>query len=223
MFAPWMRSRASALAVVMAAAGLAGCAAKVTRKDFDAEVARLRDEMQSGDRALATRIDSTGTRVADHDRRIAALEQDLQQFHKDYNVSIERMKGAIKFDVPVHFDFAKADVRDSDRAVLDRFASVVKEYYGDALVTVEGFTDPAGGTRYNQRLGLRRADAVREYLTSSGGLNAEKVRVVSYGEARARQVTPGAKGPGERGMENRRVALVVDYAGGETGPVAAAE
>jgi peptidoglycan-associated lipoprotein len=223
MFAPWMRSPAAALAVVIGATGLAGCAAKVTRKDFDAEVARLRDDMQSGDRALATRIDSTGARVADHDRRIAALEQDLQQFHKDYNVSIERMKGAIKFDVPVHFDFAKADVRDSDRAVLDRFASVVREYYADALVTVEGFTDPAGSTRYNQRLGLRRADAVRDYLTSTGGLDADKVRALSYGEVRARQVTPGAKGPGERGMENRRVALVVDYAGGRTGPVAAAE
>lgn len=223
MFAPWMRSRAACAALALAAAGLMGCAAKVTRKDFDAEVARLRDQMQTGDQALATRIDSNGTRVADHDRRLAALEQDLQQFHKDYNVSIERMKGAIKFDVPVHFDFAKADVRDSDRAVLDRFASVVKEYYADALVTVEGFTDPAGSTRYNQRLGQRRADAVRGYLSTTAGLSPDKLRAVSYGEARPRQVVPGAKGPGDRGLENRRVALVVDYAGGAGGAVATTE
>ncbi len=223
MFAPWMRSRAACAALALAAAGLTGCAAKVTRKDFDAEVARLRDQMQTGDRVLATRLDSTGTRVADHDRRLAALEQDLQQFHKDYNVSIERMKGAIRFDVPVHFDFARAEVRDSDRAVLDRFASVVKEYYADALVTVEGFTDPAGSTRYNRRLGQRRADAVREYLSTTAGLPADKLRAVSYGEARPRQVVPGAKGPGDSGVENRRAALVVDYAGGAAGSVASAQ
>jgi hypothetical protein len=37
------------------------------------------------------------------------------------------------------------------------------------------------------------------------------VRVVSYGEDRNRQVREGATG--EEGRDNRRVSLVVDYAG----------
>jgi peptidoglycan-associated lipoprotein len=102
--------------------------------------------------------------------------------------------------------------------VLDRFASVVREHYPDAVVTVEGFADPAGSAAYNRRLGQRRGESVRQYLTSDGQLGAERIRVVSYGEARERQVVPGAQGP--NGLPNRRVALVIDYAGTASAEVA---
>ncbi|MNC99791.1 Outer membrane porin F precursor [compost metagenome] len=73
---------------------------------------------------------------------------------------------------------------------------------------MEGFADPAGSTNYNLRLGQRRADAVRDYLVANGGLGAERVRSVSYGESDDRQLAPGAWG--EQGDLNRRVSLVVD-------------
>jgi len=197
----------SAVGVVI---GLSGCAAKVTRKDFDAEVARLREEVQAGDRDLGTRIDSTNQLVTDHTRRLDALDQELQAFRSEYNVSMERVQDQLKFNVPVHFEFAKSELREADRPVLDRFASVVREYYPGALVTVEGFTDPAGSAAYNRRLGQLRADAVKEYLASS--FENVQLKSVSYGEARDRQVVPGAQGPGDEGVENRRVALVIDHA-----------
>jgi peptidoglycan-associated lipoprotein len=192
--------------------GIAGCAAKVKREEFNTEVARLREEIQSGDRQLGSRIDSTNQAQADHARRLDALEQEMQAFRSEYNVSIEKIKGMLKFDVPVHFAFDSSALREAARPVLDRFASVVKEYYPGALITVEGFTDPAGSTRYNQRLGQRRADAVKEYLATAGGFQSTQLKAVSYGEARNRQVVPGARGPGDKGVENRRVALVVDHA-----------
>jgi len=194
-----------------AALGLSGCAAKVTREDFTAEVARLREEVQTGDAQLGARIDSTNQLVADHTRRLDALDQELQAFRSEYNVSIERTKDLMKFNVPVHFEFDKSELREADRPVLDRFATVVKEYYPGALVTVEGFTDPAGTAVYNRRLGQHRADAVKEYLASAGGFETMQVKSVSYGESRNRQVVPGAKGPGDAGLENRRVALVIDH------------
>ena len=186
------------------AVGLSACAAKVTRKDFDSEVAKIRDEMQTGDRQLGARIDSTNS-------RLDALEKELTAFRGEYNVSMERMKGMLKFNVPVHFEFASADLREADRPVLDRFAGVVKEYYPNATITVEGFADPAGGPRFNQRLGLRRAETVRDYLQGTGAL-AGNLRAVSYGEATNRQVVPGARGPGDEGMQNRRVSLVIEDA-----------
>ena len=198
---------AIALGALTLAVGLTACAPKVTRKDFDSEVARIRDEMQTGDRQLGTRIDSVNSRVG-------ALEQQLQAFQSEYNVSMERMKGAVKFNMPVHFEFGSADLREADRPVLDRFAGVVKEYYPNAVITIEGFADPAGSTRFNQRLGMQRADAVKGYLASNGAIGDAQLKTVSYGEARNRQVAPGAQGPGEEGMQNRRVALVVDYAAG---------
>jgi peptidoglycan-associated lipoprotein len=194
-----------------AAVGLSGCAAKVTRNDFTAEVARLREEVQTGDARLGARIDSTNQLVADHTRRLDALDQELQAFRSEYNVSIERTKDMMKFNVPVHFEFARSDLREADRSVLDRFATVVKEYYPGAVVTVEGFTDPAGTAAYNRRLGQHRANAVKEYLASAEGFKGMQVKSVSYGESRDRQVVPGAKGPGDAGLENRRVALVIDH------------
>jgi peptidoglycan-associated lipoprotein len=70
------------------------------------------------------------------------------------------------------------------------------------------------------QLGKRRAQVVQEYLATSGGFGADKLKAVSYGEARNRQVVPGAKGPGDQGVENRRVALVIDHAAVATDEVA---
>jgi len=201
----------AALGALSVALGLGGCAAKVKQEDFNTEVARLREEMQAGDRQVVSRVDSTNQTVADQTKRLDALEQELQAFRSEYKVSMEKVKSQLKFDVPVHFEFDSSELREADRPVLDRFASVVKEYYPGAIITVEGFADPAGSQAYNLHLGMRRAEAVREYLSSSGGFNSETIRAVSYGEVRNRQVVPGAKGPGDEGIENRRVALVIDH------------
>ncbi len=221
---PWNGARAvAAIGTLGLVLGLAGCAAKVKQEDFNNEMARLREEIQGGDRQLGSRIDSTNASVADQARRLDALEQELQAFRSEYNVSIEKVRGMLKFNVPVHFDFASSELREADRPVLDRFASVAKEYYSGALITVEGFTDPAGSVAYNRRLGQRRADAVQEYLATAGGFTPDQIKAVSYGEERNRQVVPGAKGPGDRGLENRRVALVIDHAAVATDQVAAIE
>jgi peptidoglycan-associated lipoprotein len=215
-------SRAVAVVGAVAVAmSLAGCAAKVKQEDYNNEVARLREEIQNGDRQLASRLDSTNQAAAEQARRVDALEQELQAFRSEYNVSIEKVRGMLKFNVPVHFDFASSELRETDRPVLDRFASVAKEYYPGALITIEGFTDPAGSAAYNQRLGQRRATAVQEYLATAGGFTTDRLKAVSYGEARNRQVVPGAKGPGDAGVENRRVALVIDHAAVATDQVAA--
>ena len=210
------RHRGALAVVALGAAGvllgLAGCAPKVKRDEFNNEVARLREEMQTGDKQVATRVDSVERAVADHSRRLDALEQELQAFRSEYKVSIEKVQGMLRFDVPVHFEFDSSELRENDRPVLDRFATVVKQYYPGALVTVEGFTDPAGSAAYNLRLGQRRADAVKEYLATAGGFTADSLKAVSYGKAKNRQVVPGAHGPGQTGEENRRVTLVVDHA-----------
>lgn len=223
MFTPHGSRAVTILGAVGVIVGLSGCAAKVKQEDYNNEVARLREEIQAGDRQLAARIDSTNATVTDQSRRLDALEQELQAFRSEYNVSIEKVRGMLKFNVPVHFEFASSELREADRPVLDRFGSVVKEYYPGALVTVEGFTDPAGSAAYNQRLGQRRAEAVREYLGTAGGFTGDRLKAVSYGESRNRQVVPGAKGPGEDGLENRRVALVIDHAAVASDEVAAIE
>lgn len=211
----WTRHAARAAAVVGivgVAAGLAACGGYVKQDEYTAEVAKIREEMQAGDRQVAGRVDANDRMLADHERRIAALEQEFQALRNEYQVGIEKVKGLLKFNVPVHFEFDQSELRQEDLPVLDRFATVVKEYYPGALVTAEGFADPAGNHAYNVHLGQRRAEAVRDYLVGTAGLPAEGLRAVSYGEAGNRQVIPGARGPGDTGIENRRVTLVVDHA-----------
>jgi peptidoglycan-associated lipoprotein len=202
-----MLAATSLLGVV--ALGLAGCSA-VKPEELDAELAQIRSEYQAADNELGGRIDAL-------DARVGSLENDLRSLRNDFNTSMERMQGAIKFNVPVHFGFDEDVIRELDKPVLNRFAAVVKEYYADATITVEGFADPAGSAAYNTRLGKRRADNVKQYLTTVGGLPADHVKTVSYGEDADRQVIPGARGPGMTGIENRRVALVIDYSGAVRG------
>ncbi|MEE9133598.1 MAG: OmpA family protein [Gemmatimonadota bacterium] len=185
--------------------GLASCS-YVKPDEMDAELAQVRSEYQAADKQLGDRIDAV-------DGRVGNLESELTSLRNDFNTTMEKMQGMIKFDVPVHFGFDESEIRELDKPLLNRFAAVVKEFYGDALITVEGFADPAGSEGYNKRLGKKRADAVKGYLTTVGGLTPDQVKAVSYGEAADRQVVPGARGPGVTGIENRRVALVVDYSG----------
>jgi peptidoglycan-associated lipoprotein len=203
-------SRGLGLAAALGLATVAAACSTVSPEDMDTSLAALRaemvEEMQAGDRQLGDRITAV-------ERRQSQLEADLRQMQSDFEVAIERLEDQLRFNVPVYFAFDDATVQAAGEAVLDRFASVTQEYYPEALITVEGFTDPAGSAEYNLQLGQRRADAVAGYLTGSTGLQQSRVRAVSYGENTQRLVMPQGWGPGQAGWENRRVVLVIDHHG----------
>ena len=175
---------------------LGGCSQYVKQSDFNAAISELRANDQK------------------QQQEIDALTQDMQQRFAKYDAQITAMQGRISVDTAAHFAFGDATLRDQDKPLLDDFAKVITQHHPDAVITVEGFTDPAGSAAYNKRLGMKRADAVRDYLVSSGGLSADKVRAVSYGEASNRQVEKGQIR--DAGAGNRRVTLVVDFAGNAT-------
>ena len=112
-----------------------------------------------------------------------------------------RSSQGLQFAFPVHFAFNDANVRTEDSAALDRFANVVSKHYTGAKVTVEGFADPAGSTRYNVALSQRRAEAVKAYV-SSKGLDASLINAVGYGETR--QVEGRVGRPAGRGAQPPR-------------------
>lgn len=191
---------------------LAGCA-HVGQEDFDAEMSRIRGEIQAGDDALGSRIDAVEASVAALESRMGALEGELEALADEFGATVNRLEASLRFAAPVHFEFDDATVRDRDMDLLMRFASVVQEHYPGALVTVEGFTDPSGPAAYNLALGQRRADAVKAALIDQGRLSADRVRAVSYGEDSSRLVDPQASGrDNAAAMVNRRVVLVVDHA-----------
>jgi peptidoglycan-associated lipoprotein len=210
-----MRTNRRGLAVLSALslAVTAGACSRVKPEELDASLAALRAdmqrEMQAADDAVSQRL--TG-RITTVEQRQAALEGDLNRLEQDFEVAITRLEDQLRFDVPVYFAFNDATVETEDQGVLDRFNAVRAEYYPDALITVEGFTDPAGSAEFNMALGLRRAGAVRDYLVTAG-LPQNLVRAVSYGEDTSRLVAPADRGPGMAGWQNRRVVLVIDHGG----------
>jgi peptidoglycan-associated lipoprotein len=209
--------RGLAVLSALSLAGAASACARVTPDELDTTLATMREEMaqqmQQGDQAVEQRLEQRlGGRITTVEQRTAALQTDLQEMEQEFEVTIQRLEDAIRFDVPVYFAFDDATVEQEDQAVLDRFGSVAREYYPEALITVEGFTDPSGTSEYNLDLGLRRAGSVREYLLSTG-MAQDRVRAVSYGENTERLVAPQDTGPGMEGWENRRVVLVIDHNG----------
>ncbi len=193
---------------------LGGCA-HVNEETLASEMDMLRQEMRTQDEAVEERVtDRMDDRISDLEeqmnRRLASLESALDALRGDFEVTVERMESAIRFNTPIHFAFDDDTVRPEDRELLDRFADVVAAYYEHAVITVEGFTDPSGSAEYNLRLGQRRADSVKGYLEGAG-IPVDRMRAVSYGEASERQITPDSQGPGMNGWQNRRVAMVIDF------------
>ena len=216
-----MNRRGLGILSALSLAVTVGACSRVKPEEMDASLAALRAdmqrEMQAGDQAVTQQVSGLGNRIGTVEQRTAALETDLQQLEQDFEVAITRLEDQLRFDVPVYFAFNDATVEEEDQAVLDRFGAVAQEYYPQATITVEGFTDPAGSAEYNLNLGERRAGAVREYLVSTG-MAGDRIRAVSYGEDTKRLVAPTGTGPGMAGWENRRVVLVIDHDGQAPAP-----
>jgi peptidoglycan-associated lipoprotein len=208
-FRPWETVRRTL--VLAGAVLLISACATVAPDDLDTELDRIRAEMREADEEVEARL---GQRIDELERRmdgrLSSVEGDLRQLRDEFGATVERLESAVRFNAPIHFDFDQHEVRADARPVLDRFAEVIGSYYQEAVITVEGFTDTAGSREYNQRLGQRRAEAVREYLANAG-IPEDRMRAVSYGEASNRLVAPNERGPGQEGWQNRRVALVVDF------------
>jgi peptidoglycan-associated lipoprotein len=80
----------------------------------------------------------------------------------------------------IHFDYDRADLRESDRGILSQNADTLKKF--DFLrITVEGHCDERGSVEYNLALGERRAKAAHDYLASLG-VDASRMKTVSYGK-----------------------------------------
>ena len=85
--------------------------------------------------------------------------------------------------------------------VLDSVAIVLNKY-PRTLLDIDGHTDNTGSPKYNQALSERRAVSVGQYLNSRG-VDARRLLVVGYGEAR-----PIASNDTEAGRaQNRRVEI----------------
>ena len=104
----------------------------------------------------------------------------------------------------VYFGFDSSELNTDSQVALDRQAAFLN-VNPTLVVIVEGHADERGTREYNLALGDRRAVAVRDYLLAKG-LNAARVRTVSYGKER-----PVIEGSNDTAWsKNRRASTVLN-------------
>jgi peptidoglycan-associated lipoprotein len=102
----------------------------------------------------------------------------------------------------VYFDFDQSGIKSSERPKLES-AKKYLESNPTARLLLEGHCDWKGTPEYNLGLGDRRANAVKQYLTTLG-VTADKLEVLSKGDLDAVEGADEATT-----AKDRHVALVV--------------
>ena len=103
----------------------------------------------------------------------------------------------------VNFDFDKSNIRADARPILDEAISTLKEYKQITL-SVDGHTDSVGTEEYNNKLSLRRAKSVADYL-AKGGIDSKRMAEKGFGESQPVASNDTAEGR----AQNRRVELKI--------------
>jgi len=128
-------------------------------------------------------------------RLLAQLNQVLQ--------TRDTARGLIVSMPDVLFAFNKYTLKPEARERLAKISGIVLAY-PDLKLEVDGYTDAIGSDEYNLTLSDKRANAVRDYLTSSG-VSAANVSAHGFGKAE-----PVADNKTAAGRQlNRRVEMIV--------------
>jgi outer membrane protein OmpA-like peptidoglycan-associated protein len=112
--------------------------------------------------------------------------------------------GAVSVLRNVYFDFDKASFKTESYTELNKLEAMMRQNQ-NLQVEISGHTDSFGSAAVNKALSLRRANAVKSFLTSKG-IDPRRIKTIGHGEER-----PLASNDDEdEGREfNRRVELKV--------------
>jgi len=108
-------------------------------------------------------------------------------------------------EVVLHFEFGKSDLTGEAKARLAEAVVALKGRAQSISFALEGHADSVGPEAFNERLGLARAEAVKQYLAEQYQIAVERIAVTSYGERE-----PVASNATREGRaQNRRVVVKV--------------
>jgi OmpA-OmpF porin, OOP family len=103
----------------------------------------------------------------------------------------------------VYFDWDKADLTERAKAIVKEAADN-STHVSVTRIEVNGYTDTSGKPSYNQRLSVRRAQAVAGELVRDG-VPQNVIDIQGFGDTHLLVAT----GPGVREPQNRRVEIII--------------
>ncbi|GAB4376127.1 MAG: hypothetical protein Kow0062_16030 [Acidobacteriota bacterium] len=212
-----MKSSIKLIAVLVPVALLAaGCVSTSKFETAVSDVTTRVDSIQStveeqGERIdqLAKKDEQLESQISSVDQKATTAQQAGQQAIAKAEQAEKLARGKVLWQVTltnndVRFGVDKVELSDNARAVLDELAARIKSMDRIVYLEIQGHTDATGSESYNYKLGLKRAEAVRDYLHEQG-IPLHLMEAISYGETRPIADNKTAEGR----AANRRVEILV--------------
>jgi peptidoglycan-associated lipoprotein len=216
--------------VGMFALTLAVAPACATKKFVRTEVGQVNDKVTTMGTSLEQtqeRVKVAEGRITEVDTKAGAAQQsanDAQQAAKAANntavevgtkaekrsEAIEAASRKLVYEVVLSedqgkFRFGAGELPDEAKSAIDQMVNNVKTQKTAIWIEIEGHTDNVGDKKYNEQLGINRAEAVKRYLHEPHQVPLHKMNVISYGEDK-----PAAPNNTRDGRaQNRRVVIKV--------------
>ena len=181
------------VAASVASVALSGCA---TKKYVGREVGEINQKVDT----LSGEMEKTQERVKSNEVRIDDVDKQAQAGISDAKGSAQTAlkrateaekaaKGKLIYTVTlsndkVTFPVNRAAVSPDARSLVDEAIAQLKAENRGVYFEIEGHTDSSGSEAYNEKLGLDRATAVRNYMHDQMGIALNRMEVISYGETK---------------------------------------
>ncbi|MDG2527705.1 OmpA family protein [Caulobacter endophyticus] len=156
-----------------------------------------------------TQVGAVNTRVDGHDTQISELDKTSREALDRATAAGKLAEGKFMYSMVLSDDSVKfptdqdALSPEAEQRLAD-FAAKLKEENKNVYLEIQGYTDATGEQDYNEKLGQRRADAVRKFL-SRQGVALNRMATISYGAEDP--VAPNETKEGR--AQNRRVVIMV--------------
>jgi outer membrane protein OmpA-like peptidoglycan-associated protein len=189
------KSALFATAMVACAVSLGGCATK--------------DYVNQQVSAEDTKLQATQSQVADHQTRLAQLDQSTKDALARAEAAGKLAEGKFLYSMVLSDDSVKFPVDSSKispeaQQRLTDFADKLKNDNRNVYLEIQGHTDSRGADSINSKLGEERAEAVRLFMNQHG-VPLNRMATISYGK----QDPVGSNKTKVGRAQNRRVVLIV--------------
>jgi outer membrane protein OmpA-like peptidoglycan-associated protein len=141
---------------------------------------------------------------------LKANVQDLAKAMTDLGAQVRQTEIRVELPGDVLFDFDKTNLKPAAEETLKKLATIIRSK-SKGSVLINGYTDSKGNDPYNQKLSEGRANSVKQWLTTQGGISTVTLQTRGFGKANpvAPNTRPdGSDNPDGR-AKNRRVEVII--------------